>query len=353
MSNTILSAKNTFQEGLIMDFSPDNTSAQSLTSALNATLITFNGNEMALQNDMGNGRVETAYLPEGFIPVGTCEFGDIIYIVSYNPLTNKSQIGCFPSPERNISTEEIGEPNQSLTWRDFQGGDYEPNGELVNTSVKKILYKSKDMSSGDKYIIYSNNINIEENNKFLSDYGNTSYQHNRFPKLVKIHVVSIEESGKIVFLDSTTKWYDNNFYISHLENTGENKIDLDSYRTMVSSAYSIFSSKVSGKLALLVELEKITGFSCTWVPKVESISNTDGIKKINYSIYWNINWTTENNNINPNGIVLTESKWTGQDEAHKGQYQQWIKVNEETNEWVLGGVNSQSWIDVGIPLPIA
>ena len=28
---------------------------------------------------MGNGRVETAYLPEGYIPVGTCEFGDIIY----------------------------------------------------------------------------------------------------------------------------------------------------------------------------------------------------------------------------------------------------------------------------------
>lgn len=352
MSNTILSAKNTFQEGLIMDFSPDNTSAQSLTSALNATLITFNGNEMALQNDMGNGRVETAYLPEGFIPVGTCEFGDIIYIVSYNPLTNKSQIGCFPSPERNISTEEMGEPNQSLTWRDFQKGDLEPNGELVNTSVKKILYKSKDISSGDKYIIYSNDINIKENNQFLSDYGNTSHQHNRFPKLVKIHVVSIEESGKIVFLDSTTKWYDNNFYISHLKNTGENKIDLDSYRTMVSSAYSIFSSKVSGKLALLVELEKITGFSCTWTPRVDQILETDGIKKINYSIYWNINWTTENNNINPNGIVLTESRWSGQDEAHKGQYQLWEK-KDDSNEWVLGGINSQSWIDIGIPLPIA
>jgi len=39
---------------------------------------------------MGNGRVETAFLPEGYIPVGTCEFGDIIYIVSYNPLINKS-----------------------------------------------------------------------------------------------------------------------------------------------------------------------------------------------------------------------------------------------------------------------
>ena len=108
MANTIMTAKNTFGEGLIMDFAPDNTQSNVLTSALNATLLTFNGNEMSLQNDMGNGRVETARLPDGYVPVGTCEFGDIIYIVSYNPILNKSQIGCFPSPERNISSTELG-----------------------------------------------------------------------------------------------------------------------------------------------------------------------------------------------------------------------------------------------------
>ena len=71
MTNTIMTAKNSFAEGLIMDFAPDNTQATCMTSALNATLLTFNGNEMSLQNDMGNGRVETAYLPEGYVPVGT------------------------------------------------------------------------------------------------------------------------------------------------------------------------------------------------------------------------------------------------------------------------------------------
>jgi hypothetical protein len=74
----------------LLDFSPENSKATSMTAALNATLVTFNGNEMSLQNDMGNGRVETAFLPEGYVPVGSCEFGDIIYIVSYNPLINKS-----------------------------------------------------------------------------------------------------------------------------------------------------------------------------------------------------------------------------------------------------------------------
>ena len=82
-----------------MDFAPDNTQATCMTSALNATLLTFNGNEMSLQNDMGNGRVETARLPEGYIPVGTCEFGDIIYIVSY---IFTRIIICFFQPARNI-----------------------------------------------------------------------------------------------------------------------------------------------------------------------------------------------------------------------------------------------------------
>ena len=83
-------AINTFGEGIIMDLNPLTTPSNVLTNALNATIITDNGDEFVLQNDMGNGRVETAYLPEGYIPVGTCEFGDIIYIASYNPLTNKS-----------------------------------------------------------------------------------------------------------------------------------------------------------------------------------------------------------------------------------------------------------------------
>lgn len=344
MANTTFTAKSTFAEGLVMDFAPDNTQANTLTSALNATLLTFNGNEMSLQNDMGNGRVETAYLPEGYIPVGTCEFGDIIYIVSYNPIINKSQIGCFPSPERNISSEEIGGMKQSLKWTDFQqsnGGG--PSGELVANSVKKVLYGSKDMTSGDKYIIYSGDIDSSENSRYLSDYGNTSHQHGRFPKLIKIHVVSIEESGKITYLDSSTKWYkDSNFYLQDSKKIIDEP-DLDSYRTMVSSAYSIFSSKVSGKLALLVELEKITGFSCTWSADTqnEDYAEDSNIKNNLYSISWNFNWTTDNPNINPSSVVLTQSKWTGENSIYAGKYQTWEK-SQKREGWILGG-DENNW----------
>lgn len=297
MANTIMSAKNSFEQGLIMDFSPDNTQANCLTSALNATLLTFNGNEMQLQNDMGNGRVETAYLPEGYVPVGTCEFGDIVYIVSYNPLINKSQIGCFPSPERNISSEEIGGLQQSLQNSDFTDG----NGKIKNKSVKKILY-NRTMNPGDKYIIYSSE--VDRNSSKLSDYGSLSETHDSFPKLVKLHIVAIEESGKINYLDSSVKWYDNNYYISQ-NKIGSEGTDIDEYRDLVTSNYSIFQSKVPGKLAILAELESIDSFNCSYT--IDTATNNDNTK--NYTVNFNVSWETKNKNINPNGIIITESTW--------------------------------------------
>lgn len=299
MANTVMTAKSTFAEGLVMDFAPDNTQATTLTSALNATLLTFNGNEMSLQNDMGNGRVETAYLPEGYVPVGTCEFGDIIYIVSYNPITNKSQIGCFPSPERNISSEEIGGKNQILSNSDFVGQD----GTIKSSSVKKVIFDNS-LNPGDKYIVYSSGLQDNSNN--ITDYGNSAYSYGDWPKLLRLHIVAIEDSGKINYLDSTVKWYNNNYFIQDngsANNTPE--IDIDSYRSTISSAYSIFQSKVSGRLAILAELEKISGFSCTHNIYVTDESN--GQK--NYHVYLNISWDSQNNNINPKGFVVTKSSW--------------------------------------------
>ena len=156
MADVIRKATNRFTKGLIMDFSPENTKNEVLTNALNATLLTFNGNELSLQNDMGNGRVETAYLPDGYMPVGTCEYGGIIYIVSYNPLEDKSQIGCFPSPERNISNEELGIPNKSIErdwFQVFENGS--PTGEILH-NTQYVLLKNDKLNPGDKFIVTAN-----------------------------------------------------------------------------------------------------------------------------------------------------------------------------------------------------
>lgn len=339
-----MKAKSTFSGGLVMDFAPDNTSADTLTSALNATLTTFNGNEMALQNDMGNARVETAYLPEGYVPVGTCEYGDIIYIVSYNPLLNKSQIGCFPSPERNISSDEIvnGGDKQQISESQFLKPVKSNFGmkEVTTTSAKFILTK-KNLNPGDKYIIYTDNIFEEQ---YITDIGNTDHDYGKFPKYLKIHVISIDNSNKIDYLDSDVIWYDKatessrkDYFINEINKDSTNKPDIDSYRNALSSGYSVFQSKVSGKLALLVELEAIDTFSCTYnIYKHvdENNQKQTTIEYQKYDIYFNINWKTNNFNVNPSQICLYRQNWSGISPDLAGKVLYWEKKSNEESYYI-------------------
>ena len=271
MANVIKKAVNKFTKGLIMDFSPENTQDEMLTNALNATLLTFNGNELSLQNDMGNARVETAYLPEGYIPVGTCEYGGIIYIVSYNPLEDKSQIGCFPSPERNISSDELGEPNQKIEYNYF----HDTNTGKINHKSYCVTLKQDKLNPGDKFIVCSSANIYEENLVDLLVKENEQFKFKANPKIA-LNVVSIEESGKIVYLNSDLLQYEldhtveneTNTYKYHIlgkitENQQEQSVDIDDYRNVLQSGYSVFKSKTSGRLALLAELVTIDSYSVT------------------------------------------------------------------------------------------
>lgn len=292
MANVIKKATNKFTKGLVMDFSPENTRNEVLTHALNATLLTFNGNEMSLQNDMGNARVETAYLPDGYIPVGTCEFGGIIYIVSYNPLENKSQIGCFPSPERNISSDELGESTKtSITFSDFQKTDSEGKltGELKNVS-KYVLLKNDKLNPGDKFIIYANEAISDESLVGLEKLNGSSFEAAVPNPILALNIVSIEDSGKITYLNSDVIHYEyeytneegvTNTYKYHILGksvTGSGNTlstpDLDAYRNVLSSGYSVFKSKTSGKLAILAELIAIDSYSVTH--RVEEVKDVNG-----------------------------------------------------------------------------
>lgn len=322
---------NTFGEGLIMDFAPDNTPNTSLSNALNATLLTYNGNEMSLQNDMGNGRVESAYLPEGYIPVGVCEFGDIIYIASYNPLINKSQIGCFPSPERNISNKEISDLNTT-----FSSDELAKDGTIVNSNIKKIIFGNKNIGPGDKFIISWGDAGINNIDR-ISNFGNSDMNlkenENYWPKLVKVHIVSIEDSGKITYLDNDVHWYDNEgeiknnnedtnpkhregkFIISQetfLQDDGVTKDlhNLDEYRHALQCQYSVFQQKVSGKLGILLELESINNFNCGHKIFRRKYKIKEGEKEKEeevFDIYFSASWDTDNYNINPSGIIITKS----------------------------------------------
>ena len=94
----------TFGDGLMMDLNPINTPKSVLTDCLNGTYITYNGNEFVLQNDMGNYKLKNCKLPTNFIPVGVKGYADILYIVSYNPITKETEIGSYPAPQSIFTT---------------------------------------------------------------------------------------------------------------------------------------------------------------------------------------------------------------------------------------------------------
>lgn len=272
-------AQNTFEGGLMMDFHPLTVPNTMTTNCLNGTYLTYNGNEYMIQNDMGNGKVETAALPAGYIPLGTTSFGGIIYIVSYNPLKDVCQIGCFPSPERNFSYEELKEDGfqiHSITESDFKNGD-----NIISFKTKVELTKLT-LNPGDKFLITSD---LEANADRITDYKNNSKKIGDNPKYLRLHVATKDSSGRLVYLDSSLKWYkfeENKYYYIPKDNTIED--------TLTASKYSIFNSKLSGNLYLIAELETISMFSSTY-----TIDD-------NYNLILNLEWKSDNWNETQKGI---------------------------------------------------
>ena len=158
-------ANNTWNKGLQMDTHPMMQGNDSMTDCLNGTLISMNGNEVILQNDMGNRRIDHAFLPSGYEPVGIKEHGGIIYVASYNPITNKSQIGSFPSPERIIDINDDNLKN-SFDFDSFFKEKTSEGGNIQNDSTLNIpvmisdsflisLTPKNKLHVGDIFTVYS------------------------------------------------------------------------------------------------------------------------------------------------------------------------------------------------------
>ena len=96
-------ATNSFSDGLNLDLHPIVTPNTVLTDNLNGTFITYNGNEFCLQNDRGNK--EVAHLSAGYTPIGIKEHNGILYIVSYSPTEDKTEIGTYPGVDWNVEEE--------------------------------------------------------------------------------------------------------------------------------------------------------------------------------------------------------------------------------------------------------
>lgn len=154
---------NTFTGGLNQDLNPIATPNNVLTDAKNATFITFNGNEMSLQNDMGNTKItytdpitnetQSVTLPQGYVPLGVKEYGGILYIVSKNPSTEQVEIGSFPSPEfvsddeKPLSIEETKITNDSGELLDGSSSSMSESGIFdISTEILHPCDRIKDYS---------------------------------------------------------------------------------------------------------------------------------------------------------------------------------------------------------------
>ena len=215
-----MQAQNTFNEGMVLDNHPLMTPNTVLTDALNATLVTMNGNEMVLQNDMGNTRVENAKLPPGYIPIGMKEYGGIIYIACYNPLTNKGQIGCFPSPQRQKTATQISEITPTFKFPDVTYIK-EEDGEQwykINSLLTKceIFPKGTIIRSGDKFSVglpissMFGTDNIDSTGEYyISNYDNVENGLVKTPmnRMYTFGVATLDNNGQLRDITNQLKRY--------------------------------------------------------------------------------------------------------------------------------------------------
>ena len=299
---------NTFQEGMVMDFNPLVTPNNVLTNCLNGTLLTFNGNEYVLQNDMGNGRVETAFLPEGYVPLGTTELGGIIYIVSYNPFTKKCQIGSFPSPERNITSNEVSNlSDTTFTEEEFKGDNHVIKSPIIKKKLTDIV-----LHTGDKFLVCGNPLSGDIPKRI------SHYDDNKFiNKYIDFRIATVDENGKFIYLTDLRKYRVGDKQLTIQEGTAKSDSEtaLDEYRKLVSTNYQIFTSKAAGELYVVGQLEVIDYIESINWNLVDVSKNTfeeENLKQIIitsnnaqwYKIHFDVTMVSERQNI-VSGLLLT------------------------------------------------
>lgn len=239
-------AVNTFGKGLVTDYNPLLAPENTLTDALNATFVTMNGNEAMLQNDMGNGRVETAFLPSGFVPVGIKEHGGIIYVASHNPLTGESQVGSFPSPERNIDSREqegnldLGDIVNRGNINNWCINDGERERDALTETVP--LFNGKTLNPGDKFaiVISTSGKKISDYKQYLSHCYNTDEYKVNSPKLSESEIsVLVQDSTKNLsdITDTLIRYGESN---ESNESEEEDPIDLDEQSEEFKRNYKYF-----------------------------------------------------------------------------------------------------------------
>ena len=297
-------ATNTFNKGLQTDTNPMIQGNDTLTDCLNGTLITMNGNEVILQNDMGNRRVDNAYLPSGYEPVGMKEYGGIIYVAAYNPITNKSQIGSFPSPQKKIDSLDDPSLKGTFYFEQFLSGDsqYGPSNIEQDTYLGINIIKTDSfmvpltgetsLRAGDKFAIYapgisqygSSYITTSQITNFFNTSGNKAYSPKNRRYTLQIGILNSQ--NEFVDITKTLCRWKNNV----LQNYSSEKSDIFKFN----DGYFIsedFTDKLSGSTIddtkLIRKRQKMAAntYAYKLVGPMYLKANLNHIENFNYNIY--------------------------------------------------------------------
>lgn len=167
-------------------------------------MLTFNGNENILQNDMGNAQVMDAKtgnmigLNDGFVPVGIKEHGGVLYIASYNPKTEKGELGTIPSPRIAYTLKDA-----EYKTVDVQLSDTDNNINTIVDSKVNLHYIPLDEGTifrvGDQFLVQ---LDIEglikaNDTDLISTFDN--------PKLYKITLYSKTVQGEYININDIIK----------------------------------------------------------------------------------------------------------------------------------------------------
>ena len=227
-------ATNSFSKGIQLDTHPIVQGDDTLTDCLNGTLVTMQGNEIILQNDMGNRRVNNAFLPSGYQPVGMKEYGGIIYVAAYNPITNKSQIGSFPSPQKILDS------NPASGGCEFNFNKFIDDSNIIDEKYaddKYLKYLKSDsfmfplseniFRAGDKFAIFANGLSSMEND--LTNYNNIEDSKADSPKNRKytLQVGILNSQNEFVDITKTlARWKPENETVWKLINYDSSASDI-------------------------------------------------------------------------------------------------------------------------------
>lgn len=273
---------NSFQGGLVQDYNPLSAEQTTLYDCLNGTFITNDGDELLLQNDMGNARVFQIRLDNGYVPVGMCEYGGVTYIASYNPITNKGQVGSFPSPQETFFSKTWGN-DEAFKSNCCTLGTTGRN-PIVQEFAQQIFNSDEIIRPGDRFDIFvkdEKDENTEEyktylNRKLISHTDNITDGKVSSPKnkAITISICVADSSGNLHDITPTLKRFDietgmelteiNKYEDSSLikQNTGTIFQKYPEIEDSIVDKYdidpkNIYNHKISGNLFIVYRLNSL------------------------------------------------------------------------------------------------